>query len=684
MKPAPIDVILQNCGGKKLLADGFLWRILQAIFVWLCFIRLPTTGLRDSVPQSWEGVLSYSAAHRLQWGHDIVFTFGPLGFLTSDYYWGNFFWPIVLWGFGFSLGLTSSLVPLLTRGARSARLIVFFALPMFTVPACQNLGFDPVYLLFITLLGTACLPAERPGLTRLISTGVIFAVMSLIKFTFSLYCGYALLVVAAAWSLRGAWRNAGIMIASWLAAFFLCWELTGQNLASIPLHFVRSFQLAAGYSSAMAIPGDRSELILGFALLLGLVTLLLTRWLSCEDWRHKTDAVAIIGAGIFLAWKEGFVRPDVHVVVFFIYSFFLAVLLPALLGPSRAPETARATVGGTPLPTESPAPIAFAIARRPLLFLTMGMLLVSLTPFALHQTAFAKAARTGFVAKISDNLTALFAPAVFRRQLERELDSRRTEAALPRIRALLAGERVAVMSHYQDVAILNGLNYAPHPIFQSYCAYTPELQRLNEAFFDSDEAPPYVLWRSETIDSRFPTLDNGEVILKVLSEYSPVMREDTFILWRRNSQPIASYSLANPRELKVALDQWIPIRKEPTWLRVELRQTWLGKIQSLLLSGSQAQLEIRREHGKNLHYLLVPGNARHGFVLSPFLQSDADLIGSNSGGRVPDRICAVRISSFNKYFFNHSIRVVTQTIGDIPTLQLASTVTNAEVTFLKE
>src|SRR3954467_12285582 len=77
-------------------------KLLAGLYFWLCFIRLPVSSMRDSGPQSWEAVLSFASAHHLQWGREVIFTFGPLGFLTSDYYWGNFFWPILFWGFGFS------------------------------------------------------------------------------------------------------------------------------------------------------------------------------------------------------------------------------------------------------------------------------------------------------------------------------------------------------------------------------------------------------------------------------------------------------------------------------------------------------------------------------------------------------------------------------------------------------
>src|SRR5690348_6684120 len=288
--------------------SGITQQIFALVYVWFCLVKLPATTLRDSAPQSWEAVLSYAAAHHLQWGRDIVFTFGPLGFLTSDYYWGNFFWPIVVWAGGFALAMAFALVPLLGRMPTAIRLTVYAALPLLTVPASSDLGFDSFYLLGITLLGILCLPAERPGVLRLTTTGLVFAVLSLIKFTFCIYAVFAVLAVAAA---NGkAWRNTAILIGSAVLSLLGMCSWSAQSLWSIFLYVASSTEMAAGYSAAMGLAPDHWDSIIGMALLAFVAALVFTTWLSSPNRRERTHRVAIVAAGIFLAWKEGFVRAD--------------------------------------------------------------------------------------------------------------------------------------------------------------------------------------------------------------------------------------------------------------------------------------------------------------------------------------------------------------------------------------
>jgi hypothetical protein len=649
-------------------------------------VKLPATAVRDWVPDSWEPVVSYAAAHHLQWGRDIVFTYGPLGFLTSDFYWGNFFWPILLWAGVFSLAVTAALVPLLGRLPRAIRLALYAALPLLTVPTWLGFGFDPIRILSIAVLGIVCLPGERPGALRLITTGVVLTVLSLTKFTYCIYSACTFIIIAAS-NRSASWRNTATLAGSSLLSLLgICWW-SGQSIANIFLHTMRSVQMAAGYSAAMAIPATGFDLIVGIALLIFLAGLMLTSWFGSSNWRERNDRVAIVAAGIFLAWKEGFVRAEVHVTVFFVYAFFLGGLLPVLLtfewtNPSPQPSPRSTGRGrgfeGSVSAGQSPSPPSPLFARH-VMTLSATCILLSLAT-VLTNKDFKGAIHNGLVDRNRNTLTAFFRPATFKLELEGYLETMRHEAELPEIRAMVGANTIGAMNHDQDVAILNGLNYAPHPVFVNYAAYTPELQRLNSEFFNSQEAPEYLLWHSGSIDGRFPTLDDGEVLLRILKNYSPVTQEKGYLLWKRKTSAKNSYCLSNERETYGTLGQWIAIPTEPTWIRIECKQSLFGAIRGLLYRPSQLRLEARLENGEARTYRLPPGNARSGFVISPFLRADYQLI---EAARVsqeiaadttalpktftgePARIVAARVRASGDFAYQHSVRMVMQTIEGI-------------------
>src|SRR5262249_51203248 len=402
--------------------------------------------------------------HHLQWGREIVFTFGPLGFLTSDYYWGNFFWPIVVWAGGFAFALAAALLPLLARVPKVIRVCVYAALPLLTVPTCANLGFDSFYFLAITLLGILCLPAERPGILRLTTTGLVLTVLSLIKFTFCIYSVFAILAIAAA---NGkAWRNTAILIGSSALSLLSICAWSAQSLWSIFQYVAGSTEMAAGYSAAMGLAPNVWDGRIGIALLVFLLALVFSTWLGSPNWRERTHRLAIVGAGIFLAWKEGFVRADAdtHVVVFLVYSFFLAALVPALLGFDWVAQELdeRENILS--------APVGNMLLRRRASALTFGCLFFSLIPFVLFKGDFKAAVQRGLLAKTSDTFSAFIRPATYKLDLEHQLESMRDKADLPKIRAVVGGDAIDALNLDQDAAVLNGLNYKPHPVFQNYSA----------------------------------------------------------------------------------------------------------------------------------------------------------------------------------------------------------------------
>lgn len=629
-------------------------RILLVLLVWFSFLKIPTITTLVWWPQPWEAVLSFAVSHHLQWGRDIVFTYGPLGFLTSDYYWGDHFWPILLWSFAFSLLSTVLLLRFSERIILPIRLVLYAGLPLLTIPRCFDLGIDPICLFVITMIGVACLPEERPGIPLLLASGLTLGVLSLIKFTFCLYCIFALLAIITAYLIRRRLWQAEIVLGSSLVSFLAAWWLTGQSIFHIGLWFQHSMQITSGYSSAMCSAPFDSDLVLGMLILLCLIGQILVHWCGSREIWAQTPRVCLLVTGIFLAWKEGFVRADnIHVVVFLLYSFFVGATMPALLG----------------VPGER---------RFLLLSLTAAVLVFALAPFAMRESVVMATVKVDTIPKLRDTFTALFRPVEFKRRLEANFESRRGPVRLPRIAAIVGNAPVDVLNYDQQVAILNGFNFRPHPVFQSYSAYTPELQRLNLVFFDSEAAPEYVLWRYGTIDLHFPTMDDGRVILTILDSYWPVTKEQDYILWKRKPTRGPGYSFAGRHEVEGFLDQWIPIPAQATWLKIEMHETWYGAVRRFFYQVPGPAVEVRLEDGRTMKYRLLSGNALSGFVINPFLDSEADLVRPFLKEGKPMRVTAVRVNS-KKWFFDDSVHFVMEKIEGIPALRCEPDVGDAPI-----
>ena len=88
-EPSPPAAPAPAAGGR--LGNSLLWLLLATAIV--TFPRYPLPDL----DASWRMAVGWFFHQGLQMGKDIVFTYGPLGFLMGRTYSGLQFWSLVLW-----------------------------------------------------------------------------------------------------------------------------------------------------------------------------------------------------------------------------------------------------------------------------------------------------------------------------------------------------------------------------------------------------------------------------------------------------------------------------------------------------------------------------------------------------------------------------------------------------------
>jgi hypothetical protein len=99
-----------------------------------------------------------------------------------------------------------------------------------------------------------------------------------------------------------------------------------------------------------------------------------------------------------------------------------------------------------------------------------------------------------------------------------------------------------------------------------------------------------------------------------------------------------------------------------------------------LYKAADLRLDVQLENGEIRSYRLLPGNARYGFVISPFLRADFQLIeAARASGKFaadptalpktfsgkPPTIVAARVRQSDDSAYKHSVRFVMQTIHGI-------------------
>jgi hypothetical protein len=184
-------------------------------------------------------------------------------------------------------------------------------------------------------------------------------------------------------------------------------------------------------------------------------------------------------------------------------------------------------------------------------------------------------------------------------------------------------------------------------VFQSYSASTPELLELNRAFYAGERAPVFALYKIEPIDGRLASAEDAKAFDELLLRYRPCIEERGWLLLQRESEPVRAHSDARLETRSCALGEWLELAGVPgeaLELRLDPRPSPRGRIESLLLRGPRLECEFEREDGSRARARLVPGAARAGFLVRPFVETQAQLlrvfVGLRQGGLARLRVLA--------------------------------------------
>ena len=558
--------------GFSLLSHGPLrWAILGA--VWLCLMVLPSRMPVPILDPSWQAVLNYAAAHGFQYGVDIVFTYGPLGYLAQNQF-GPGTWVQVLIFQALSRALYLAILWRIARptsptaSGNRAGLIVFLCAAAI-LPATE---YDSFYLLFITFSGLLLCRDSETGALEALAVAFL-AVIGLVKFTYLLLASAILAVVILRCVIHRR-PLAGLAVAALFAsAFGVSWRiLGGQRFAHLGAWLRGSLEIANGYSQGMGVLAPPNHYTCG---ILALVMVLAALVLMLRRSPGSLPAALIVLAGLGLAWKQGFIRGDeYHTRTFFAFVFTIFASLPFIARGLSLRE------GWTAL----------------MLGLSLGTVLAWRWPVP------------GFHA---------FQNARFLLQLPRanRLYSAHAQTYdLPEIRRLVGRATVDVVGEGQAVATLNGFNYHPPPVFQSYSAGTPYLARLNAEFYKSDRAPEFILWQPATVDDRLPNLDESISGLVIAQRYRRVASERGYALLQRQSdfkEPPGTASdgaVAIGRTFNAAAGDFV---------EVEMRENKLGRLARVLWMTPPVFVESRHANGLTATNRFIPSMGVSGFVVPP-------------------------------------------------------------------
>ena len=579
--------------------------LLAVAYVALVSMPMPLISYGTGLDASWILGLNWAHSQHLVAGRDIVFTYGPLGYLVyPDPVCGT---PVLalLYRLGLyvlSLAALCRLVWIHQSKVTALWLAVLLGLEfaLSTLPAQSQ---SVLTLTIVALLVLVDRSGWRPAEASLLAFLAAFESLSKLNQGAQAVAIFCAVLAAAVIQSRPrdarAWRPWLAVLALLPLSFaVLFWASTG-SLVSLPAYLRTAWAIASGHSETMGLAGPLWQAVLAAATIAATLGAVL---LATSGWRALLPGLAPAVIVAFFAFKQAMVRQDAHAVGFHLQfaSGLLFLLVSAKVARDRRLILILAlfsvvmgyAISVEQLPASAPAMRATAELR---------LAGPTLSAFLHWRTTWARMGAAG---------------QYLRRPLR-----------LPaRFHEIIGSGTVDAEPWDVDVVQANGWRWQPRPAFQSYIAYTPMLDRMNAGHLEGPHSADFVLLNFSAIDGRHPFLETPLSWRALLDRYDLKLSDAGWLLLQHRGQ--SRYGPPEPLGRSVAhWDEAIRVPPGTDLLMMAPRMTpsLTGRVASMLFRSAAVYMDGIFSSGRTVRWRCVPRNLAAGFWIRPFPRSLPDL-----------------------------------------------------------
>ena len=589
--PSPVPTAEKKPDAIFLLASPLFF------FLLITYVLPPPLPIRSEtnlLDPSWRIILTDAFLHGVQFGRDLVYTYGPWGFVAEPQGDPRIYPWLLAARLLIALAFAGGLSILALRKIRwSAGRFVFVA----AVAALS----DPIYVLPMVLLATESFPDRHRDRTSSVIVHLLAIACALtmwIKFTSFVTVGTLAGVLAVRDLIA---RRRPVVAAEIAGAALAFWLLARQSLFNIPAFLHGALSTAASYTTAMFLPGPYVELAPVAALLTAIaIPAAILLWLRRPGaWWPSLAWLALL---FFLQLKESFVRYDPFHVWMGLVNAFLpcALILICRAGFFDPPRS---------------YPVVPRILTR---ICAATVILISAGLIAHEVPSKAGFERYQALTQNMTDLRALLSGQSLYGAYRNRLEEFHRAQPLP-----LVPGTAAVFPDNQVLLYGNGIKPSLPPIPQSFEAYNAYLSGRNAAFFRGPRRPDSVYFDIFPIDQRYPTAQDTLSWLSLLDCYTPAPNPGPHLLLRASG--CRGLSLDLIAETTAHAGQIISVPAgddEPIWAEIDLRRNAMGAVVSASLRPPITLLAVRTGMGRKVYQF--PEDIRGtGFLLSPLLVDPA-------------------------------------------------------------
>lgn len=545
---------------------------------------------------SWQMVLNYANIQNWTWGKDIIYTYGPLGFLSKRLGWGVSPWVFLI----FDAFLIVNFFYIFKDFLKAAnnKLLAFFVLLGIILTLNPYHGTDLSWVLYCFSAYWGFKAYVNPTWRSIF----MMCLVSIITFYVKMNTGLIILLICCG--------NIGILFITGKAtlkkSLAILLMLAGGVFVtalllnvSLPGYIVGSIEIVKGYKEVMALNHNKLDLEHNLFYIFRIVVYLLIVYAVYLVLKGKIVQIYYLGVVfvyIYLLRTQSYHRGDIqHLVKMCSYAPLILIF-------------------------------GNLIYHRD----SMQKLFLGAICFITAVSLFYK---VEYVQGINEIYKSRF---LTKKDYVRQInESRGKQYSYQKDKRYIPGHIIQQIGNSTidifpwDCAYLleHEMNYQPRPVFQSFSAYTPYLQKINYESYVKN-APKYLIYDYESIDGRYPFSDETLLNTFIVKNYRAV---DSFfsngrtrmVMKRHNTSPLSIDLL---REEKININSTVEKTGDANFVRIYLDYNTRGFKSSFFNRPPQVKLKFTTTGGEEMLYKTSTELLKAGVMIDKLITSNSEYI----------------------------------------------------------
>jgi hypothetical protein len=528
----------------------------------------------NGLDPSWMIALNMAVEQNMVFGRDFIYTFGPLGFLYTGLpvYIPKIvillFQTMIFWSIAFILNFY--LQQIKTIMAKSGFIIFMLVIYIELFP-------EKAFLLLLIFMFFLLYHLNLQKRFALIFAGFV----ALLTFFVKLNTGLLLTFLLFPYLLFAGY----LKIEQWkfIAAFSLLYFallLFFSSLLNVDVlaYTSNAFDIINHYSDAVNIPPTPMMLLIAAAIIMAYGLVLLLNFRNILENKIRIFSIIYVSLAFFVLFKEGFVRADGHMMLFF------GKIVP-LISFLYFFETNK----------------RFRSHLKYCILFTGFMTIASTQVFYSFNYPLARARQ--IITKVAYRDVIL---GEYEKQRIAMFEHHKKFAKIPdRIIDRINDKSVDIIPTDISYIYFNDLNYSPRPSMQSYASYSGRLDGINAKKYASDNAPDFIMYAIGSIDNRHPFWDESKTKMVMLANYQVIdtfgiasdalklgVNED-FILLEKRKRPLKIMEIES-KSFPYHLGDKLNILKSDNliYLEIDFKYTFIGKMMRLFFQPNRLIVEM--------------------------------------------------------------------------------------------